>query len=525
MTDSAVKYERGDDGIVVLTLDDPTASANTMNDLYRDSMHAAVDRLYEEREDITGVVVTSAKKTFFAGGNLKGMLAAGPEDAEAVFEMGQDDQVRPAPAGEARQAGRGGDQRGSPRRRPRDHARLPSPDRGRRPQGRARPARGDARTAAGRWRCHPDGADVRHPVRADGRAAAGTALQAGPGAGEGPGRRARRQPRGPDPRRQGVDPGGRRGPGRGHEPVGPRGLQDPRRQPVEPGARGLPAGLPGDAAQADQGRELPGPARHHGGRDRGSTGRLRDRQPDRVALPRRADRRFQQQEHDPGVLLRPPGDQLRPAAPRGRAPVPGHQGGCARRRDDGRRHRLLVRARRHGRRPEGRQPGVRREGQGLQREAADQGRRAREVDGGEEGRGPGPDHRDHRARRPGRLRPRHRGRLRGPLAQGAGLRRDPGRRQRGLTAVLEHLDAPDHRARARREPPRRLRRPALLLARRQDAAGGDHPRGADLRRVGGTRARRGDADPQDPDRGQRQPRLLHQPRDRHDGQRGPGDAR
>ena len=90
MTDSAVTYERGDDGIVVLTLDDPTASANTMNDLYRDSMHAAVDRLYDERDEITGVVITSAKKTFFAGGNLKGMLAAGPDDAQAVFSMGQD---------------------------------------------------------------------------------------------------------------------------------------------------------------------------------------------------------------------------------------------------------------------------------------------------------------------------------------------------------------------------------------------------------------------------------------------------
>ncbi len=35
-------------------------------------------------------MVTSAKKTFFAGGNLKGMLAAGPDDAQAVFAMGQD---------------------------------------------------------------------------------------------------------------------------------------------------------------------------------------------------------------------------------------------------------------------------------------------------------------------------------------------------------------------------------------------------------------------------------------------------
>jgi 3-hydroxyacyl-CoA dehydrogenase / enoyl-CoA hydratase / 3-hydroxybutyryl-CoA epimerase len=89
-TESAVKYERGDDGIVVLTLDDPTASANTMNDLYKESMHAAVDRLEEEKDDITGVVVTSAKKTFFAGGNLKNMMAATPDDAEQIFRMGED---------------------------------------------------------------------------------------------------------------------------------------------------------------------------------------------------------------------------------------------------------------------------------------------------------------------------------------------------------------------------------------------------------------------------------------------------
>ncbi len=87
MTESAVKYEKGDDGIVVLTLDDPHSSANTMNDLYRTSMAEAIDRLYAEKDDVRGVVVTSAKKTFFAGGDLKGMLAATPEDAQSVFEM------------------------------------------------------------------------------------------------------------------------------------------------------------------------------------------------------------------------------------------------------------------------------------------------------------------------------------------------------------------------------------------------------------------------------------------------------
>jgi 3-hydroxyacyl-CoA dehydrogenase/enoyl-CoA hydratase/3-hydroxybutyryl-CoA epimerase len=82
---SAVRYERDSDGIVTLTLDDPHASANTMNELYRDSMHDAVDRLYDEMDDVTGVVVTSAKKTFFAGGNLAVMMQATPDDAATVF--------------------------------------------------------------------------------------------------------------------------------------------------------------------------------------------------------------------------------------------------------------------------------------------------------------------------------------------------------------------------------------------------------------------------------------------------------
>ena len=46
---TAVRYDRDADGIVTLTLDDPTASANTMNELYLDSMEAAVDRLYDEQ--------------------------------------------------------------------------------------------------------------------------------------------------------------------------------------------------------------------------------------------------------------------------------------------------------------------------------------------------------------------------------------------------------------------------------------------------------------------------------------------
>jgi len=88
---SAVRYERDAEGIVTLTLDDPTASANTMNELYKDSMAAAVDRLYAEVADdeqsVTGVVVASAKKTFFAGGDLKSMMTADKDDAADVFAL------------------------------------------------------------------------------------------------------------------------------------------------------------------------------------------------------------------------------------------------------------------------------------------------------------------------------------------------------------------------------------------------------------------------------------------------------
>ena len=88
-TQTAVRYEKDADGIVTLTLDDPDASANTMNEAYRDGMRAAVDRLYDELaadpDSVTGVVVTSAKKTFFAGGNLSQMIRATPADAPQIF--------------------------------------------------------------------------------------------------------------------------------------------------------------------------------------------------------------------------------------------------------------------------------------------------------------------------------------------------------------------------------------------------------------------------------------------------------
>jgi 3-hydroxyacyl-CoA dehydrogenase/enoyl-CoA hydratase/3-hydroxybutyryl-CoA epimerase len=83
-TSSTIRWEKDDDGLVILTLDDPNQSANTMNAAYVASMGATVERLEAEKDDIAGVVITSAKKTFFAGGDLHDLIKARREDAADV---------------------------------------------------------------------------------------------------------------------------------------------------------------------------------------------------------------------------------------------------------------------------------------------------------------------------------------------------------------------------------------------------------------------------------------------------------
>ncbi|MGA9860178.1 MAG: 3-hydroxyacyl-CoA dehydrogenase NAD-binding domain-containing protein [Solirubrobacteraceae bacterium] len=90
MSESTIRWDKGDDGIVVLTLDDPNQSANTMNAAYMASMKATVERLEAERDEITGVIITSAKKTFFAGGDLNDLKTATPEHSEEVATFVRD---------------------------------------------------------------------------------------------------------------------------------------------------------------------------------------------------------------------------------------------------------------------------------------------------------------------------------------------------------------------------------------------------------------------------------------------------
>jgi 3-hydroxyacyl-CoA dehydrogenase/enoyl-CoA hydratase/3-hydroxybutyryl-CoA epimerase len=89
MSESTISWER-DDGVVILTLDDPSQSANTMNAAYAASILATVDRLEAERDEIKGVVITSAKKTFFAGGDLNDLKTATKENADEIAKFVRD---------------------------------------------------------------------------------------------------------------------------------------------------------------------------------------------------------------------------------------------------------------------------------------------------------------------------------------------------------------------------------------------------------------------------------------------------
>lgn len=85
---STIRWEQDETGIVTLVLDDPDQSANTMNNAFTTSLTAVADRLEAEKDSIRGIIVTSAKKTFFAGGDLRDLIAVTPDKAQQAFESG-----------------------------------------------------------------------------------------------------------------------------------------------------------------------------------------------------------------------------------------------------------------------------------------------------------------------------------------------------------------------------------------------------------------------------------------------------
>ncbi|KUN57420.1 3-hydroxyacyl-CoA dehydrogenase [Streptomyces canus] len=78
------RWEKDADDIVTVTMDDPDQSANTVNDRFHLEFPFLIDHLYAERDSVKGVIITSAKKTFFAGGDLHSMIRATPDQSAEI---------------------------------------------------------------------------------------------------------------------------------------------------------------------------------------------------------------------------------------------------------------------------------------------------------------------------------------------------------------------------------------------------------------------------------------------------------
>ena len=63
---SAIQYEKNADNIVILTLDSPNQSANTMNADFRVALEDIVLKLQADAE-ISGIIFRSAKRPFLPG--------------------------------------------------------------------------------------------------------------------------------------------------------------------------------------------------------------------------------------------------------------------------------------------------------------------------------------------------------------------------------------------------------------------------------------------------------------------------
>ncbi len=83
---TAINYEIDNDGILTLTIDMPGQSANTMNAAFREALTETVQKVEGDAEKISGIIITSAKDTFFAGGDLNELIQVTNDNAGEFFQ-------------------------------------------------------------------------------------------------------------------------------------------------------------------------------------------------------------------------------------------------------------------------------------------------------------------------------------------------------------------------------------------------------------------------------------------------------
>ena len=80
-----LRYELAGDGIATITFDAPDSPVNTMTPAWQRDLAAAAAQALADKEKIRGILLASAKSTFFAGAALKSLLTLEAKDAAPGF--------------------------------------------------------------------------------------------------------------------------------------------------------------------------------------------------------------------------------------------------------------------------------------------------------------------------------------------------------------------------------------------------------------------------------------------------------
>ena len=81
---NTIRYELGD-GVATITFDDPASPVNTMSEQWQADLARVTAQVVDDRESIRGILLASAKSSFFAGADLKAVMRIQPDDGPRAF--------------------------------------------------------------------------------------------------------------------------------------------------------------------------------------------------------------------------------------------------------------------------------------------------------------------------------------------------------------------------------------------------------------------------------------------------------
>lgn len=84
----SIKFSKDSNNIITLTFDNPDRSVNLLNHAFGESFRATIKKLQEQKDAIRGIIITSAKDTFFAGADIDEMFSE--TSAQEFFDRAEE---------------------------------------------------------------------------------------------------------------------------------------------------------------------------------------------------------------------------------------------------------------------------------------------------------------------------------------------------------------------------------------------------------------------------------------------------